>query len=830
QLDSELTETLQVTRQTTAVNESLSASLAESETSIRERDEKIIQLQNALSKSDEEYRRASELNKSLRGQIEALTNIQATFQKEESHWARNKELLSAQLSATTHELARINESLGWRVLSRYGQFKYRHLLPVYRLLRLPPYKRAGISSNGDNQAQFDPPKAQAGDSSTLRSPLTTIKAFGEQRVRETIPLALESNACDVICFPIIDWDFRFQRPQQLMSRFADAGHRVFYIAAGSRSSGPAYQIQTKRRNVYEVTLRGFEQVVYVDLMGETERDVLFDSLEELRRDGILGATVAFVQLPFWWPLATEARARFAWPVVYDCMDHHAGFSTNKKIMVDQEENLLAGADLVVTSADVLQKRAATHNDNVLLVQNGCDYEHFARAESKKSERRVIGYYGAIADWFDSDLVADLAERRRDWDFVLVGSTFSADVHRLSKLPNVFLLGEKHYAEIPEYLGKFDVAIIPFKRSPLTEATNPVKAYEILASGKPLVSVPIPEMVSLAPLVRLASNAEEFEKEITEALAEDNKELVEQRRLFAKENTWDKRYELLAPAVRDIFPRASIIVVTFNNLQLNRLCVESIYARTEWPNFDVIVVDNNSTDGTPEYLREAETIFPNLKVILNESNLGFAAGNNIGLRQANGEYLILLNNDTVVTRGWLSTLIRHLHANPEIGLIGPVTNSIGNEAKVDVGYTSLDDMPAWAANFVKEHPGKVFSIPMLAMFCVAMRREVFQKVGFLDERFGLGLFEDDDYTHRIKAHGFRVACAADVFIHHFGQASFKKLLENGEYQQLFDENRRRYEQKWNIDWVPHRYAPLETSITPPDGPTEKSYKTRSRGQH
>ena len=387
----------------------------------------------------------------------------------------------------------------------------------------------------------------------------------------------------------------------------------------------------------------------------------------------------------------------------------------------------------------------------------------------------------------------------------MGSTFSADTKRLAKLTNVSLLGEKHYAEIPAWVGRFDVVIIPFKRTPLTESTNPVKAYEILAAGKPIVSVPIPEMRALSRFVRLASDAKEFEQEVSAALAENEPKLVEARRAFAKENTWKKRYDVLAPAVREAFQKASIIVVTYNNLELNRLCLESIYARTEWPNFEVIVVDNNSTDGTREYLKEAEENFPNLRVVLNDSNLGFAAANNIGLRQATGDYLVLLNNDTIVTRGWLSTLIRHLQADVSIGLIGPVTNNIGNEAKVDVGYSDPEDMPAWAASFVREHDGQVFSIPMLAMFCLAMRRDVFEKVGWLDEQFGIGLFEDDDYTHRVKTNGFRIVCAADAFVHHFGQAAFKKLVANGEYQELFDENRRRYERKWNIEWVPHQYA-------------------------
>jgi hypothetical protein len=115
---------------------------------------------------------------------------------------------------------------------------------------------------------------------------------------------------------------------------------------------------------------------------------------------------------------------------------------------------------------------------------------------------------------------------------------------------VSLPGEKPYSQIPAWLAKFDVAILPFKRTPLTEAANPVKAYEILASGKPLVSVPLPELLPLKPLVRLASTVDEFEREILQELKPNrtDRTLQRRRRAFARQNTWDQRFRELSSAL------------------------------------------------------------------------------------------------------------------------------------------------------------------------------------------------------------------------------------------------------------------------------------------
>jgi GT2 family glycosyltransferase/glycosyltransferase involved in cell wall biosynthesis len=608
---------------------------------------------------------------------------------------------------------------------------------------------------------------------------------------------------DVICFSAIEWTSRFQRPQQLMSQFANAGHRVFYISRHFHADGPPYELAEVAANIYQVSLRTRPLDVYSDRLDDAARDDLFAALDALRREQGIGAAFSCVHLPFWWRLVDHLRTKLTWPVVYDCMDYRGSASSHRQELLDAEDRLLAEADLLVVSSLFLEDQAGRHNPRRLLLRNGCDYGRVVRLAGRRRPgdgiRPVIGYCGTLTSPFDADVLAQLAARRPDWDFVVVGSTSTDDIARLIARPNITLLEEPSYATMSQWRERFDVAIIPFQRLPLSVATNPVEGYEILAAGKPTAAAPLPDVPVTVP---------EFEREIATALEKTGEVLVEPRLVQAHKHTWHERFGALAPAVRGTFPLASIVIITYNNLSFSRLCLQSLYAHTEWPNFEVVVVDNASTDGTREYLKEAERQFPQLRVVLNDTNRGFAAANNIGLQVARGEYLVLLNNDTVLVRGWLSTLIRHLATNDTIGLIGPVTNETCNEARVAVGYRQLKEMPAWAAEFARQYDGHIFDIPMLAMYCVAMRRAIFAEIGPLDEQFGIGLFEDDDYSMRMRKRGYRVVCAADAFVYHFGCASFRKLKESGKFDRLFAENRRRFEAKWNVVWTPHQRGALQ----------------------
>ena len=246
------------------------------------------------------------------------------------------------------------------------------------------------------------------------------------------------------------------------------------------------------------------------------------------------------------------------------------------------------------------------------------------------------------------------------------------------------------------------------------------------------------------------------------------------------------------------PLVSIAVVTFDNLLFNRMCLESLLANTDYANYELLVVDNASTDGTPEYLRRLAASHPHVRLILNQVNVGFAAANNLALRVASGDVLILLNNDTIVPKGWVLGLVQYLQ-DEKIGLVGPTTNRLGNEAEIEAGYRTYGEFEEFAAGVAERGGRGGFDIDIGSMFCLAMRRKTFERLGALDEQFGIGMFEDDDYSMRARAAGLCVVCAENLFVHHFGGASFGKLAASGEFGPLFHANRRRWEAKWGRPW-------------------------------
>lgn len=350
---------------------------------------------------------------------------------------------------------------------------------------------------------------------------------------------------DVILFPVIDWNYRFQRPQHFALELSKAGYRVFYLSTTPliAKTGAGFAIQERpARNVFVVQLRTGSNKHHNFHHGDFSAEEIAEysnSISSLKASLGISNPIAIVQHPIWFKVIHCTR----WSrVVYDCLDYHVGFNEFvSSSLLENEQLLLESADIITVTSEMLRKKVAAKRECVL-IRNGSEYSRFSVIERRMNRRPVIGYVGAISHWFDTDLCEEIVKERDGWDFVFVGSCDGANVRRLRGCKNVAFMGEIEYSSIGYYMASFDVCLIPFKKSPLTEATNPVKLYEYLAAGLPVVATDLPELRDLEDVdVYLADTSDQFIKKIENAIriSHDPVRII-CRREWASQSDWANR--------------------------------------------------------------------------------------------------------------------------------------------------------------------------------------------------------------------------------------------------------------------------------------------------
>lgn len=410
-------------------------------------------------------------------------------------------------------------SLMWRSLRRYGQIKYRYLLPVYRAFGLLRSQRK--------------PQGISKQSKTLRSAQTLSGLLNRSSVADQLTVLKErikESQGAVIFLPSVGWDVvNTQRLNHLAREFAHQGYVAIFDSSNSYDDVDG--VREVEPNVF--LFRGS-----ADMLSVIPNPILWTVTYNFDQSGDYG---------------TSAR------IVYDWIDDLDVFNYDRAFLERTHERALRDSQLVVCVAERLHKSAIAARPDALYLPNGVDFEHFSIDSVDRFDdpdfdfswtkgRPLAGYYGAMAEWFDYELMNAVAGLRPDWNFLLIGPAYDNSLRErgpaLLAHSNVRWIGPRGYKQLPRYLQSFDVAMIPFVINNITLATSPLKLYEYFAGAKPVVATPMPECEAFAE-VHIARTTDEFSAALDRSKAQ-GKDLQFQERLrsLGRENSWSARVKLV----------------------------------------------------------------------------------------------------------------------------------------------------------------------------------------------------------------------------------------------------------------------------------------------
>jgi glycosyltransferase involved in cell wall biosynthesis len=372
--------------------------------------------------------------------------------------------------------------------------------------------------------------------------------------------APHSDGNCLVCLWACSWRGLRQRHQQIMARLARS-MPVLYVESPRdlwsllRS---VFRGQMQLRQMFwscevETGVHAFSPVVPFSLRRYPRLNRLYlrwlaARIRALMRRLGFVKPVLWVSYPLAEPLVGELGEKFA---CYDCCDELTDLPPKMaRIILDGEERLLHKVRMVfVTSEPLLQSLGVRHH-SVHLIPNAADVAHFAKTRSENLPRPadlaalkkpLIGFTGSVQHWVDVELIAAGARRRPDWNWVIIGGIHK-DIACFQGLLNIHLLGTKPYADLPAYLRQLDVGLVPFEMKPIVFAADPIKVYEYLAAGKPVVSTAIPRLKVFGDVVRIATGPEEFVAQIERALADSSDEAARRRMAVARGHSWESRVE------------------------------------------------------------------------------------------------------------------------------------------------------------------------------------------------------------------------------------------------------------------------------------------------
>lgn len=375
---------------------------------------------------------------------------------------------------------------------------------------------------------------------------------------------------NLLCFSHLRWDFVYQRPQHLMTRFSKLSAVYFLEEPMFGSTDTPYLTFSQRKDNLWVCVP--------HLPSGLDEAEINRQLRELINVFFVNKNLEDFTFWYYTPMALKFSAHLdPGLTVYDCMDELSAFKFAPDQLKHLEKQLFERADLVFTGGQSLYESKKKQHPNIYPFPSSIDKEHFAQARNKDREPAdqaqwtgtKIGFYGVIDERFDIELIRGIATARPDWNIVLIGPVVKIDPATLPRNTNIRYLGARSYDELPHYLSGWDVALITFQLNESTRYISPTKTPEYLAGGKPVVSTPIHDVVNPYghhKLVSIAPDWQGFVEAIETLLKSSNHAAwLSEVDSFLETNSWDNTCSAMEAAMRAARPTPQHLTIHANGV-------------------------------------------------------------------------------------------------------------------------------------------------------------------------------------------------------------------------------------------------------------------------
>ncbi|MDQ0593500.1 glycosyltransferase involved in cell wall biosynthesis [Chryseobacterium ginsenosidimutans] len=356
---------------------------------------------------------------------------------------------------------------------------------------------------------------------------------------------------NLLCFSHLSWNFVFQRPQHLMTRFSKH-YQIFYFEEPKIGDADMYIVNIQD-GVYivELSIKRYDESA-----NERIRNLITGVLEEYDIDNYSSWYYTPMALQFTNHLKPDT-------IIYDSMDELSAFRFAPPQLLQMENELFRKADVVFTGGNSLYEAKKSKHHNIHAMPSSIDKAHFGKArmiqQDPKDQESIgfprLGFFGVVDERFDIELLREVSTRRPDWQFVIIGPVVKISPDDLPKAPNIHYLGSKKYAELPQYIAHWDIAMILFALNESTEFISPTKTPEYLAAGKPVISTAIKDVVQpygYAGLVHIIDNADSFISAAEKIFADtETDQWLKNVDHFLEDNSWDHTFRRMNALINQV---------------------------------------------------------------------------------------------------------------------------------------------------------------------------------------------------------------------------------------------------------------------------------------